>query len=331
MFKAALSIFLFSLPSLVLAEGLVPCGGRGEEACQTCHIVPLVSSVFAWIVGVAGVIAVILVILSGLKMVMSGGNVSAKESARRTMANMVIGYVLVLAGWMLVDLFLKTFVDDTTFGVWNSIGNTCVTQPLAVGRLTASGSNASTMNPSAVNSQVSSIQSSGSLQTDIANAAAAAGITDPEQVNILRALIAQESSNCSNLVGPPTAYGTAYGCGQIIVSTARTLDSGLASLSDAQVAERLRTDNQYNLTLSARYYNQLLTRYNGDESLALAAYNGGPGANGPSTDCPGTQRWRCEWDSPGCYNTSNRSCRVNTGYIETRNYVSNIRSVAQNL
>ena len=60
--------------------------------------------------------------------------------------------------------------------------------------------------------------------------------------------------------------------------------------------------------------------------LALAAYNGGAGANSPSSDCPGQKRWQCVWDSPGCYNTGKTDCTPNTGYIETRNYVKNINN-----
>ena len=150
---------------------------------------------------------------------------------------------------------------------------------------------------------------------------------------MLRALIAQESANCTNLVGPATAYGTAYGCGQMLVSTARGLDSSLAGLTDEQVAARLQNDNAYNLTLSARYYDQLLDRYR-DPALALAAYNGGAAANQPSADCPGLRRWQCIWDSPGCYGTGRTDCQRNEGpssYAQTRNYVSNITNVASGL
>jgi hypothetical protein len=321
-------------PNLVSAAGLVPCGGKGEDPCQMCHVVQLIDSVAGWLVAVLGIVAAIMIIAAGLRLVMSMGNTSAVTAAKKIMINMFVGYLIVLSGYLLVDFGLKSLVDSSTYGTWKSIQ--CLAQPVAQewSRPTASGANAAVYNASDVSSAVAAIGSSGSLETDIKNAALAAGITDPTKVKILQALIAQESSNCVNKVGPPTSSGTAYGCGQMLVSTARTLDPGLKGLSDAEVAEKLQNDNTYNLGVSAKYYDQLLDKYSGNTSLALAAYNGGPGANQASNDCPGLKRCQCVWDSPGCYGTSNTSCTKNEGpnsYAQTRNYVSNITVVADRL
>ncbi len=334
MWKAILGIIYLVLPFSVSAAGLIPCGGPGEESCQTCHFVMLISNVSQWLATILGIVLTIMIVVAGLQMVVSAGNVSAKAAAKKLITNGLIGYVIVLSGWLLVDLGLKTLVNDSTYGAWNAIQ--CTVQPTAVrwSRPTASGDSTVVLPPGDINNRVASINSSGALQTDIANAAAAAGIKDPEQVDILRALVSQESSNCANKVGPPTSSGTAYGCGQMLVSTARSLDSSLSGLSDAEVAAKLRDDNAYNLAVSAKYYNQLLNRYAGNTELALAAYNGGPGANQPSADCPGLKRWQCVWDSPGCYGTGKTDCKRNEGpnsYAQTRNYVSNIKAIADKI
>lgn len=337
MWKVYVLALIMAAPMLIMAAGLVPCGGPGEEACQSCHAVLLISTVTNYLVVILGTIAAIMIMVSGLRLVVSVGDASAKAKAKSMISSLLIGYVIVLAGWMIVDLGLKTLLTNNNYGVWNVVQ--CTAQPTAMAwsRPTASGDSATTLPPSAVSTRVAAITSSGSLQNDIANAAAAAGITNPSQVNTLRALISQESSNCQNRVGPATASGVAYGCGQMLVSTARTLDSSLAGLSDADVAARLENDNAYNLTLSARYYNQLLNRYSSEPNqtqLALAAYNGGPGANQPSRDCPGQRRWQCVWDSPGCYGTGQTNCTPNAGpnsYAQTRNYVSNITNIASGL
>lgn len=334
--KVFFAAVLYAIPQVILAAGLVPCGGPGEPECQSCHVVQLISQVLSWLAVVLGVLAAIMIVVSGLRMVLSVGAVSAKEAAKKTISNMLIGYVIVLAGWMLVDTVMKMLLDETgpTYGVWNEVQ--CVNQPYAIqwSRTTASGDNTTTLPPAAVESRVSAIASSGSLQTDIANAAAAAGITDPQKVKILQGLISQESSNCTNKVGPATGSGTAYGCGQMLVSTARTLDPSLKGLSDAEVAKKLTDNNTYNITLSAKYFDQLLDRFGNNTNLALAAYNGGPGANQPSADCPGLKRWQCVWDSPGCYNTGKTDCKKNEGpdsYAQTRNYVANINAIADKI
>jgi Type IV secretion system pilin/Transglycosylase SLT domain len=334
MWKISLGTILVALPLFVSAAGLIPCGGNGEEPCQTCHVVQLITNITDWLALILGIILSIMIIYSGFRMVTSSGDVSAKSEAKKIITNGIIGYMIVLAGWLLVDVGLKTMVDDQTYGAWNAIQ--CVAQPTAVkwSRPTASGDNAADLPAAGIDARIAAIAASGDLQAKIAAAAAAAGIKDQDQIDTLRALISQESSNCTNKVGPPTSSGTAYGCGQMLVSTARTLDPGLKGLTDAEVAAKLRDDNAYNLSVSAKYYSQLLNRYAGNTDLALAAYNGGPGANQPSSDCPGQKRWQCVWDSPGCYGTGKVDCKKNEGpnsYAQTRHYVTNINKIADGL
>lgn len=331
MWKAIVGVLALALPVVVLAAGLVPCGGAGEPVCQTCHLGQLAVTVFAWLVQALGVIVVMIIVFGGLRLGASVGDASAKQNVKRLISKAIFGYMLLLAAYMLVDTLVKMMVTDSVYGVWNEIQ--CVAQPelQQSGRLTASGDNAAVLPPAAVGTRVEAIASStGTVQGDITAAATTAGLT-AEQANILRALISQESSNCVNRTGQPTASGVAYGCGQLQVATARELDPALAGLSDAEVIARIRDDNTYNINLAARNLDRLLDRYNGDINSALAHYNGGYGAMLPSTDCPGQRRWICVWDSPGCHNTGLTSCRPNTGYRETRNYVTNIRAIASRL
>ncbi len=331
MWKAILSVFLLALPAIVSAAGLIPCGGDGEDPCQTCHFYMLISNVSGWLAVVLGIVVTIMIMVAGLRLVMSAGDASAKAGAKKLIANGLIGYVIILSCWLSVDLGLKTLANESTYKSWTE-SIQCVTQPTAVqwSRTTASGDNSSVLPPADINNRVSAITSSGALQTNIANAAASAGITNPEHVDLFRALISQESKNCTQEVSSAKAYG----CGQILVGTARTLDPTLSGKSDDEVAKILVEDDLYNLNLSAKYYKQLLTRYAGDTDLALAAYNGGPGANQPSTDCPGQKRWQCIWDSPGCHETGRTDCKPNQGinsYAQTRNYVKNINAIADRI
>lgn len=334
MWRLYAALVLSTYPVFTYAAGFVPCGGTGEAPCQLCHVVELVNLLLGWLSGILTLVVVLIIIASGLMMVTSLGNASTKEKAKKMIATSLVGWAIILSAWMFVEFGFKALLGDNPLGFWSNLS--CVAQPSPIqwARTTASGDNAQVLPPADVSSRVAAISSSGSLQTDIANAARAAGITNPEQVDVMRALISQESSNCSNKIGPVTSTGVAYGCGQMLVSTARTLDSNLSGLSDAAVAQKLKDDNTYNLALSAKYYKQLLTKYNDNTDLALAAYNGGPGANASSLDCPGLKKWQCVWDSPGCYGTSKSDCKKNEGpasYAQTRHYVTNINAIADSL
>ncbi len=317
-------VFIYLTPP-AMAAGLVPCGGEGEPACQTCHVVILIDGLVDWLIVILSIIASIIIAYAGVRMVISVGDTSAKEAAKRYISNVIIGYTLLLACWLLIDTGVKALLKDQVYGTWNQIQ--CVTQPkpiaaqiqyIILNNLTASGYNASQFTPADTSAAVAAIAAAGDIRAMVEEAARQAGLSG-EQIKIFVALIHQESSMCTNM----RSSSGALGCGQLLLGTARTMDP-------AATEDRLLNDNAYNLALSARYYAAQLRTF-GETELALAAYNGGPGANAASSDCLGLRRWQCIWDSPGCYNTSRTDCTPNTGYIETRNYVANIIAVAARL
>lgn len=63
---------------------------------------------------------------AGIKLVTSGGNTSAVESAKKQMTNAFVGIIIVLGAWLLIDTILKGVALDLTkfgagFGPWNQI------------------------------------------------------------------------------------------------------------------------------------------------------------------------------------------------------------------
>lgn len=118
------STFLFVVPASAGAAGLVPCGGATEAPCTTCDVVVLTNNVVAWLVMILGTIAAILIVVAGARLVTSGGNMSAKEQAKSSMTNLIIGYLIVLSAWLVLDYGLKALlIQDGTnnFGVWNEV------------------------------------------------------------------------------------------------------------------------------------------------------------------------------------------------------------------
>ncbi len=140
---------------------------------------------------------------------------------------------------------------------------------------------------------------------------------DPD---LVKAIIQTESSNRKDdhIINTARDGTESLGRMQIRIDTAREVDKeALKNLSDAQVREKLLTDHVYNVKLGTAYLKNLSAKYDGDVNKIIAAYNGGPGANKPSRDCPNSSRWQCEWD--------NKAHTIpNTGYIETRNYVTKV-------
>jgi hypothetical protein len=119
-----------NIPVFVYAQqGLVPCGRTGQDDCQTCHVVQLVSGVNAWLVGILAIVATIMFVIAGFRLVTSNGNPGVLQDAKSMIINVAIGFVIVLAAWLLLDLFMKSLLSDTQQGLgpWNEIA--CVPQP----------------------------------------------------------------------------------------------------------------------------------------------------------------------------------------------------------
>jgi hypothetical protein len=126
-----LAALLLAVPLVTFAAGLVPCGGAGEPVCEACHAVEMLNGLLDWLVGVLTVVFAIILVTSGITLVTSAGNVSAKAKAKSMITNGFVGFVIVLASWLLVDYGMRVLVADTgasvQLGTWNAVQ--CVGQP----------------------------------------------------------------------------------------------------------------------------------------------------------------------------------------------------------
>lgn len=124
-------LLVISFPLVLNAEdALVTCTGLD---CEFCDLISTGQRVLNWLVGVLTILAVLLFAYAGLILVTSLGNRTFKQKAFTIFNNVIIGYLLVLAGWLLVDTTLKAlanqelFAADGAIGPWNRIE--CVDQP----------------------------------------------------------------------------------------------------------------------------------------------------------------------------------------------------------
>ena len=98
-------------------NGLVTCQGPD---CDACDLVNMVNGIINFIIVLLTVLATIVLVIAGFKMVTSGGNASAWQSAKESFFNIVIGFILVLAAWLIVDTILKA-LTGTGLEVWGVI------------------------------------------------------------------------------------------------------------------------------------------------------------------------------------------------------------------
>lgn len=200
---AALALVLVVVvPALpVEAAGLVPCGGQGEVPCQACHVTELINNVVAWLFVVLSIVAAILIMIAGFKLVTSGGNSGALSSAKETLVNILIGFIILMGGWIIIDTFMKALVTGQVYGIWNQIQ--CTNQPGAYNAPAGSGvQSGAGVNPSGYTGVTG-----GGVQCATGNTSCSVATLmgygyNAEQANIMSCMAMKESTGNPNAFNP---------------------------------------------------------------------------------------------------------------------------------
>lgn len=124
--RSILLIVIFgfvSLPGWVSAQGFVPCSGVN---CSACNLFQMGSSILTWLIGILFLLFAFMVFVAGWKLISSGGNTSAKEAAKSQLTNAIIGIIIVLAAWLIVDTLMRALLSGGTgtisgYGPWQEI------------------------------------------------------------------------------------------------------------------------------------------------------------------------------------------------------------------
>ncbi len=120
MLKQKTFILLFSLLLLftpIIAQGfsLIPCGGYSTASTAPCTVGDffyLVARVTNWLISLGGLYAVVHIVISGFKLVLSQGNEEAVKKAREGITNAILGFVLILAAFLIVNTVVTKLVPS---------------------------------------------------------------------------------------------------------------------------------------------------------------------------------------------------------------------------
>ncbi len=121
---AVCALLVMLLPQFSSAEGLVKCDG---PTCGTCELVALINDIVIFIISIATVIAIILFAYAGFLIFTSAGNMSQVKKGKDVFVNVLIGFMIMLSAWLIVDTVMKTFIasngnqGETIFGPWNTV------------------------------------------------------------------------------------------------------------------------------------------------------------------------------------------------------------------
>ena len=96
--------------------GLVTCEGLD---CDFCKLGEMVNNIISWLFGFLVVLAVIVFAWAGFRLVTTGGSTEAVTWSKQRFTYVVIGILLMLASWLIVDTILRGLTGQG-MNVWGN-------------------------------------------------------------------------------------------------------------------------------------------------------------------------------------------------------------------
>ena len=115
--------------AFVYAEGnqLITCEGNG---CRLCDLVFLGQMLINFMVMIGSIVATIGFIWAGFLLVTSGGNQESRSKAKGIFTDVVVGLVIMLTGFIVVNTIMLMLVDQSFLNPRNWWNVPCVSNPV---------------------------------------------------------------------------------------------------------------------------------------------------------------------------------------------------------
>ena len=98
--------------------GIVQCTGFD---CNFCKFGEMLNLGINWLFGFMAVLAVVVLAIAGFRLVTSGGNTAERDWAKARIGYVVIGFLIMLSSWLIVDTILRGLTgSEKGMQVWGS-------------------------------------------------------------------------------------------------------------------------------------------------------------------------------------------------------------------
>ncbi len=118
----ALATFFSLVPLIAYGAGLsdriVPCDGID---CSICHLGQLAQNILNAAIFIAVFLSAILFSWAGFKMLVSPASSSQVSSAKSIFLNVLIGFIIILGAWLVINAIMSIMVDGKPGLPWNKI------------------------------------------------------------------------------------------------------------------------------------------------------------------------------------------------------------------
>ncbi len=126
MFLPAITFLYLAIPTLVAADGLVPCSGPD---CDFCKLLQLILNIINFVAKtLTPAVAGLLVVIGGIMYLLAGANPSLLSKAKGILLNVVVGLIIIYVSYLIVYTVLNVLSSNTagfTISGWVSGSLNC--------------------------------------------------------------------------------------------------------------------------------------------------------------------------------------------------------------
>lgn len=118
-----LAILVSFAPSVALAAGIptiVTCGNTGQAACTVCDLAKLAQNILNAAIYLAVALSAILFAWAGFLYLTNVANPGQHSQAVSVFKNVVIGLVIIVVGWLVIDVVMRAFLGASLLP-WNNL------------------------------------------------------------------------------------------------------------------------------------------------------------------------------------------------------------------
>ncbi|HYE23282.1 MAG TPA: pilin [Candidatus Paceibacterota bacterium] len=111
-------------PDCTCEDQLAPSGASIPSAPDWGCVMQTMQNLINLAISLSFILAIIYIVYTGFMFVSSAGSPGQREAAKTRLMNVVIGILVVLSAWLIVDFIMKTLYDpqgDANFGPWHQI------------------------------------------------------------------------------------------------------------------------------------------------------------------------------------------------------------------
>lgn len=106
MLRFGLILGILLVATTASAAGLVPCGDSAADECTLSDLIGLGQNIINFLIYIGVFIGVLMIAWAGATLLLSQGNESAMEKAKSRIWNVVIGFVIILLAYLIINTIL---------------------------------------------------------------------------------------------------------------------------------------------------------------------------------------------------------------------------------